>query len=90
MGLAAVGGLLAEVVTTATNGSGAVVSADWSTGLMIGLIFYFISYYLARFTWYRGVNREGQGKVYSTGIGGFILVFLFAWILLFTLQAAGY
>ncbi len=80
IGFAAVAGMLAEVLT----------GTDWTSGVSIGILFYLISYYVARFTWYKGLGREGQGKVYSTGIGGFIMIFLFAWMLFFTLQVAGY
>jgi len=78
--LAVVGGVIAEVLT----------GTDWTSGVSIGILFYLISYYLARFTWYKGMGREGQGKVYTTGIGGYVMIFLFTWMLFFTLQAAGY
>jgi hypothetical protein len=80
LGLAVVAGVLAEVL----------VGTDWTSGVSIGILFYLISYYIARFTWYKGMGREGQGKVYTTGIGGFTMIFLFTWMLFFTLQAAGY
>ena len=78
--MAVVGGVIAEVLT----------GTDWTSGVSIGILFYLISYYLARFTWYKGMGREGQGKVYTTGIGGYVMIFLFTWMLFFTLQAAGY
>ncbi len=80
VGLAAVAGLSAEVL----------VGTDYASGISIGIAFYLVSYYLARFTWYRGLSRAGQGKIYTTGWGGFIMMFLFSWMLFFTLQAAGY
>ena len=80
LGLAAVAGVLAEFLT----------GTDWTSGVSIGILFYLISYYLARFTWYKGLGKEGQGKIYSTGLGGFIMIFLFSWMLFFTLQAVGY
>jgi hypothetical protein len=80
VGFAAVAGLAAELL----------VGTDYATGISIGIAFYLVSYYLARFTWYKGLAREGQAKVYTTGIGGFIMIFLFAWMLFFTLHAAGY
>jgi hypothetical protein len=80
IGFAVIAGILAEVLT----------GSDWTSGVSIGILFYLISYYVARFMWYRGMGREGQGKLYSTGIGGFIMIFLFTWMLLFTLQAVGY
>lgn len=67
-----------------------LVGTDYASGISIGIIFYLLSYYLARFAWYRSLGREGQGKVYSTGIGGFIMIFLFTWMLFFTLQIVGY
>ena len=85
-----VAGYLAEVLTTATNGSGGVVAADYYTGVSVGIAVYLATYYLARFTWYRGLDRAGQGKVYTTGVGSFIIIFLFTWMILFTLQVAGY
>ena len=79
MGLAALAGLIAQLL-----------APDPATGISIGILLYLVSYYVARFTWYRGLGREGQGKVYTTGIGGFIFVFLFTWLLFFTLQIVGY
>ena len=66
------------------------VGTDYLNGISIGILFYLISYYLARFGWYKGVPREGQGKLYTTGIGGFLMIFLFTWIFFFTLQTVGY
>ncbi len=80
MGLAALAGFSAEVL----------VGTDYASGISIGIAFYLASYYLARFTWYRGLAREGQGKVYTTAWGGFIMMFLFSWMLFFTLQTSGY
>ena len=79
LGFAAVAGYAANAI-----------GADPSTGISIGIALYLVSYYLARLTWYRGMGREGQGKVYTTGIGGYVLLFLFTWILFFTVQTAGY
>lgn len=78
--MAALAGLLAEVL----------VGTDWTSGVSIGILFYLISYYVARFTWYKGLPRESQGKIYTTAIGGGAMTFLFTWMLFFTLQAAGY
>jgi hypothetical protein len=56
--------------------------------LLIGVIFYLASYYLARYIWFRDLGHEYLGKIYSTGVGGYVLTFLFTWILLFTLMPA--
>jgi hypothetical protein len=79
--------VLAGALTEALQAS---VGSDWSIGVTIGIGVYLLTYYAALFSWYRGIPREQQGKVYSTGIGGFVMAFLFTWILLFTLQTAGY
>lgn len=80
IGLAVVGGVGADLL----------VGSDYLSGISIGIAVYLGSYYLARFTWYKGSGKNVQAKVYSTGIGGFVLAFLFTWILLFTLQAVGF
>ena len=65
-----------------------VFGLDYVNGLLVGVMFYLASYYLARYLWFRQLNRNDVGKIYSTGIGGYIMVFLFTWILLFTLSFA--
>jgi hypothetical protein len=66
------------------------LGTDYSLGLSLGILMYLGSYYIPLLTWYKGQPREIQGKIYTTGIGTFILVFLFSWILLFTVQAPQY
>lgn len=51
----------------------------------MGVIVYFVSYYVARYGLYRSIERKDYGKLYSTGIGVFAMIFLFTWILLYTL-----
>ena len=75
IGLAVLGGLTAY----------RVFGTDYLNGLLVGIIFYLASYYLARYLWFRDLDRADVGKIYSTGIGGYIMVFLFTWILIFTL-----
>lgn len=83
LGSAAIAGVITQLLQSS-------VGTDWSIGVSIGIGVYLLTYYGALFTWYRGMPREMQGKVYSTGVGGFVLVFLFTWMLFFTLQVAGY
>jgi hypothetical protein len=80
LGLAAVAGLIAA----------ALVGLDFTSGISLGIAMYLVSFYLARYTWYRRTGSEFIGKIYTTGVGSFILVFLFTWMLLFTLQTVGY
>ncbi len=78
IGMAVLGGLTAYQV----------FGTDYLNGMLVAIIFYLASYYLARYLWFRELNRDDVSKIYSTGIGGFVLVFLFTWILLFTLASA--
>jgi len=80
LGFAALGGF----------GAAILVGEDFTSGISIGIAMYLVSFYVARFTWYRNSTREVQGKIYTTGIGGFILLFLFTWLLFFTIQTVGY
>jgi hypothetical protein len=65
-----------------------VFESDYASGLLVGVIFYLASYYVARYLWFKKLARESLGKIYSTGIGGYVLTFLFTWILLSTLIPA--
>jgi hypothetical protein len=77
IGLGALGGYLANVVFSP--------NLDYVDGILLGFIVYFASYYIARFAWYRNLEKENLSKLYTTGIGSFVMVFLFVWILCFTL-----
>ena len=59
---------------------------DYTDGILVGVIVYLGSYYVARYAWYRTLDRKDTGKLYSTGIGVFVMIFLFTWILLYTLM----
>jgi len=78
IGLGVVAGILAEFIT----------GSDYFNGISIGVLIYLISYYAARYAWYRGLDRQFFGKLYTTGLGGYFGLFLFTWILLFTLASA--
>ena len=58
---------------------------DWTIGITLGLLIYLLTYYGARYAWYRKVEPSKQGKIYTTGIGSFVMLFIFTWILLATL-----
>ncbi|MGD0319246.1 MAG: hypothetical protein ABSB56_06095 [Nitrososphaerales archaeon] len=79
IGLGVLGGLAADRV---------FAPGDYVDGLLIGVIFYLASYYVARYVWFKDLARENLSKIYSTGIGSYVLAFLFTWILLFTLLPA--
>lgn len=62
-----------------------LLGGDYSNGLLVGILIYFVSYYLARYGWLKKDGQAQISKLYTTGIGGYVLLFLFVWILLFTL-----
>ena len=80
--LGALGGYMANAVFTEHMFSPIL---DYTDGILLGMIFYFASYYIARFAWYRRLESENVSKLYTTGIGSFVMVFLFTWILSYTL-----
>ena len=77
VGFGVVAGLLANLLFSPT--------LDYADGILVGVIVYLVSYYVARYGWYRSLERKDIGKIYTTGVGIFAMVFLFTWILLFTL-----
>jgi hypothetical protein len=80
IGLGAIGGFLAKTIFTPS-----LAQVDYVDGALLGFIVYFASYYIARFAWYRNLGKENLSKLYTTGVGGFIMIFLFTWMLCFTL-----
>ncbi len=64
-----------------------MTNALWN-GATVALGFYIVSYYVARYVMYRKLGREYFTKFYTTGIGAFIMIFLFTWIILFTYAGA--
>lgn len=71
-------------------GAGAhfIFGVDPTSGLTVGLIGYLASYYVARFFWFRNLDKQSTSKMYTTGLLGYFMLFLFTWILLFTLASA--
>ena len=92
-GLGALGGTLSELLTgckvsITSPGAGACLNGlkpDYSTGILLGLFLFLASYYLLRATLGKKFDKDQQRKIYTTGIGTYALLFLFSWVLLFTL-----
>ena len=77
IGLGVLAGLLAWIIP----------GTDFYNGISIGILVYLVSYYAARYLWFKGLDKQYIGKMYSTGLGVYIGLFLFTWILLFTESA---
>ena len=74
MGLGVVAGLLAAEIP----------GTDVYNGVALGILVYLISYYFARYRWYKGLGQQFQGKLYTMGLAVYIGLFIFTWILFFT------
>jgi hypothetical protein len=58
---------------------------DYSTGILLGLFIFLASYYFLKYTIGKKFEKDEQRKIYTTGVGSFALLFVFSWVLLFTL-----
>lgn len=74
-GLGAVTGVLAQFI----------FGGDYYNGVVLGLLVYLLTYYFARYVWGKNVTRQEMAKLYTSGIGTFVMLYLFFWFLLFTL-----
>ena len=92
-GLGALGGTFSELLTgckvvLTAPGAGTCVNGlkpDYSTGILIALMLFLLSYYFLKATFGKRFDKNQQGKIYTTGLGSFVLLYVFSWVLLFTL-----
>ena len=59
----------------------------YSDGIAVGILVYLVSFYIARYGMFRKIDKQQVGKLYTTGLGVYIGLFVLSWILLFTLSA---
>lgn len=50
-------------------------------GVGIGFMIYFLSYIVAKFSFGRSLPPSDYRKMVTTGLGGYVFMFLFMWIL---------
>jgi len=50
-------------------------------GVGIGFMIYFLSYIVAKFSFGRSLPPTDYRKMVTTGLGGYVFIFLFMWIL---------
>jgi hypothetical protein len=62
-----------------------VFHADYGNAISVAILIYLASYYVARYLWFKKVAPSETSKIYTTGLFGFVMLFIFVWILLFTL-----
>lgn len=58
---------------------------DFSYGILVGLFVFLLTYYVAKYGWYKKLEPQKLTKLYSTGLGSYVMLFLFTWMLLLTL-----
>ena len=61
------------------------VNPDYQTGILLGLFLFLASYYFLKLTIGKKFPKDEQRKIYTTGVGSFVMLFVFSWVLLFTL-----
>lgn len=62
-----------------------IFGTDYFNGVTLGLLSYLMTFYLAKLTFGKNLPKEQVSKLYTTGVGTFAMMYLFFWILLFTL-----
>ena len=62
-----------------------VFKLDYFDGILLGILGYLTSYYVARFVFFKTVDKKNVSKLYTAGIGAYVMMFIFTWLLLFTL-----
>jgi len=57
---------------------------DYASGLLLGAVVFMGSYYIVRAIWGSRVKPDQSSKLYTAAVGSYIMIFLFVWILSFT------
>jgi hypothetical protein len=65
--------------------SEALFGTDYPSGILLAVVVYLASYYLVKRLWGAKLKEGDARKLYTAGLGSYALLFLFFWILLFTL-----
>ncbi len=68
----------------------AVFGIGGENGIFLGMLMYILTYYLARFTVSAQIPPKEARKLVTTGLGSFIMLVLFVWILVNTLFSIGF
>ncbi|MGH2638604.1 MAG: hypothetical protein ACRDF4_04900, partial [Rhabdochlamydiaceae bacterium] len=45
------------------------------------ILVYLASFYFAKYYWVKGINPKDKNKLFMQGVGSYIMMFLFVWIL---------
>jgi hypothetical protein len=90
VGFAALGGFISGMIglVTPTSGSNVwtqlkdnVANPNAYYGAYIAIIIFFLTYYLAKYTILKGIAPKDKNRLITQGIGSYIMMFIFTWIL---------
>jgi len=87
VGFGALAGFVAGaigLVTPATITSGFSANQNAYYGFYIAIIVFLASYYFAKYTILKGIAPKDKNRLITQGIGSFIMMFIFTWILINT------
>jgi zinc transporter ZupT len=80
VGLGGLAGLLSGMLGFITVGSTST-NMNAYYGAYVAIFVYIASYYLAKYYILTGIDRKFRNKLVTQGIGTYIMMFLFVWIL---------
>lgn len=89
VGFGALAGLINGFLSLDTLKLG-VVNSNAYYGIYVGVLIYIGSYYFAKNNWVKGINPKDKNKLFTQGIGSFVMMFLFSWIAYNTYYACSF
>lgn len=55
-------------------------------GLLLALMMYIVSYFIAKYMIKLDLPKDSSYKIFTTGLGSFIILWLFTWIIYYTIS----
>jgi hypothetical protein len=80
VGFGAAAGLIAGLLNFLTL-QPPTVNPNAYNGIIIGFLIYFGSFYFAKYNLVKGINPKDKNKLITQGIGSYIIMFIFSWIM---------
>jgi hypothetical protein len=80
VGFGAAAGIIAGLLNFLTL-QPPIVNPNAYYGIYIGILVYIGSYYYARYNLVKGINPKDKNKLLTQGIGSYVIMFIFSWIM---------
>ncbi len=74
----------AGLATLVGAGADYLFGTDWTSGVLFAAVVFLGSAYIVRWVWGKRIKPEQTNKIYTTAVWTYIMIFLFVWILCFT------